>query len=279
MLEHSFCLFPGVGHRTEAKIWRAGLATWADALDADLERWPALAQARQVGLLDEAGDRLADGDAEWFAARLGTVDQWRLVHDFRGQVGYLDIETTGIGPGHHITAIALYDATGVRCFVHGIDLDAFAAAVAGCRLLCTYNGKSFDVPIIERELQVQLPRAHVDLRYLLKAVGLQGGLKRCEQALGLGRGELDGVDGYFAVVLWQWWRARGDPRALDTLCAYNAADVLSLEQLLAHGVNQQLTHLPFGDVPALQAGLAPRNPYQASPVLLDELRRLAAART
>jgi uncharacterized protein YprB with RNaseH-like and TPR domain len=52
-----------------------------------------------------------------------------------------------------------------------------------------YNGKTFDVPFIEKYFGIRMNHAHIDLRYVLKSLGYAGGLKRCEKALGLDRGE------------------------------------------------------------------------------------------
>ena len=51
------------------------------------------------------------------------------------------------------------------------NLDDFAADVAQVKVLVTYNGKCFDVPILERALRDALcPKAHVDLRYVLAGI-------------------------------------------------------------------------------------------------------------
>jgi len=42
-------------------------------------------------------------------------------------------------------------------------------------------------------------------------------LKFCEKALGLDRGDLDGVDGYFAVLLWRDYQKKHNEKALETL--------------------------------------------------------------
>ena len=65
----------------------------------------------------------------------------------------------------------------------------------------TYNGKSFDIPFIESHFGAKLTHAHIDLRYILASLGYRGGLKGCEKQLGIDRGDLKNVDGYFAVLL------------------------------------------------------------------------------
>ena len=57
-------------------------------------------------------------------------------------------------------------------------------------------------------------QAHIDLRYLLKSLGYTGGLKGCEKKAGIDRGELDGVNGYFAVLLWQDYQRNRNEKPL-----------------------------------------------------------------
>lgn len=274
MLDHTFRLVPGIGRKIERRLWDAGIQRWDQLLTTAATPLAPVTQALARDQLSEAQRRLAARDAEWFAGLLATDEQWRLYHVFGDAIGYLDIETTGIsGSADHITAIALYDGRSVRSFVHGINLHEFEQAVAGCQLLVTFNGKCFDVPIIERELRITLPRAHIDLRYLLRSLGYKGGLKKVEKQFDIGRDALDGVDGYFAVLLWWEYRNNDNPAALETLLAYNAADVIGLETLLIHACNQKLKETPFFAELVQPLRTPPANPHRADPALIAALRQ------
>ena len=111
----------------------------------------------------------------------------------------------------------------------------------------TYNGKTFDMPFIRRYLGVPVDQAHIDLRYVLASLGYRGGLKECERQMGLDRGELEEVDGYFAVLLWRHYVQHSDRRTLETLLAYNALDVINLEQLMVRAYNLKIAGTPAGD--------------------------------
>src|SRR5262249_51543513 len=155
--------------------------------------------------------------------------RWRLFPDFRDRCAFLDIETTGLGgPGDYVTAVALYDGATVRHFVHGDNLADFPDALAPYGLLVTYNGSSFDLPFLERQFRCDIRQAHIDLRYVLKSLGVAGGLKNCEKRLGIERPGLESVDGAVAVLLWHEFQRRQDQQALETLLAYNAQDALNL---------------------------------------------------
>jgi uncharacterized protein YprB with RNaseH-like and TPR domain len=194
--------------------------------------------------------------------------------EFRGSVAYLDIETTGLGaPGDHITTIALYDGRRIRTYVHDQNLEEFREDVRGYRLVVTYNGKCFDVPFIRDSLGLRMEQAHIDLRYVLRSLGFSGGLKGCEKQLGLDRGELDGVDGYFAVLLWQDFRRHGNEGALRTLLAYNVMDTVNLERLMVQAYNMKLCETPFAGTHGL-AGPAPRElPMEPDHETLARIRR------
>ncbi|MBC7530655.1 MAG: ribonuclease H-like domain-containing protein [Oligoflexus sp.] len=66
----------------------------------------------------------------------------------------------------------------------------------------------------------------------MKRLGYAGGLKAIERQIGLDRGDLRSVDGFLAVALWQEYKRRKSETALETLLAYNCADVINLEQMM-----------------------------------------------
>lgn len=281
MLTRTFCHIPGIGPASERKLWQAGIHTWDHLRDASRDAKPPLAAGKMALALDHlerSRQALQDNDAEFFAACLPAAEQWRLFPDFQNSVAYVDIETTGLSwPEGQITAIALYDGHEAKTYVQGRNLQDFEADIAAHRLLVTFNGKCFDVPFLERHFRINLPKAHVDLRYVLKALGLTGGLKACEKRLGLDRAELDGVDGYFAVLLWHEWENYADEAALETLLAYNVADVIGLESLLAHAVNLRLETTPFTGLDIPLKPLA-GNPHRAHPEVIQRLKDKMTAR-
>lgn len=261
----------------EAKCWAAGLTDWAALLGAPASELPIPPAKR--GLLrqavEESQERLAAGDAAWFAERLPAREHWRLWSTFRHAAAYVDIETTGLGMDEdHITTIACQDAGGLRTFVHGDTLLDFRDALDACKLLVTFNGKCFDAPCIERQLDMRLTMAHLDLRYPLKKAGLRGGLKIIEKNLGLHRGDLDGIDGYAAVIMWHGYKQSNDVRWLETLLSYNAADVLSLERLSARTHNLLVQETPFDFLEQLPEPEPPANPIPAHSEVVREVLTL-----
>lgn len=258
MLQHTFRHIGGIGERTERRLWRAGVTTWEQLLDAPAHpalRRPLRDKAR--GELERSRRALEQGDARYFTARLPHALRWRLYPECAARVGYLDIETTGLGFAESsLTVVGLYTVaagggTGTpRVYVQGRNLDRFAADVADCTLLVTFNGAQFDLPFLRGKLGLPLDQAHIDLRYPLAALGYTGGLKRIETRLGLDRGGLLAkLDGWCAVLLWQYAQ-RGEPGALETLLRYNLEDVVHLPTLLATVYNAAVERLPFPVAPA-----------------------------
>lgn len=232
MLERSFIHIQGIGPKTEQKIWQSGIRSWKDFLG---HKGKVLSSGRDEFIEQELEASIEHrADIRFFSERLPSSHMWRLFKAFKEKAVYLDIETSGGYQGiEEITVIGIYDGRKIQTFVSGINLDEFEIAISGYDLIITFNGSSFDLPIIRRWFRnISLPAAHIDLRFLLKKLGYAGGLKKIEKTLGIVRSpEIDGMDGYEAVLLWkayQW----GDRSALDTLIRYNTADIVNLKPLM-----------------------------------------------
>ncbi len=243
MLKRTFIHLPRVGPRREAHFWRQGIGTWEDFLAA--RRVYGLSRDRvellKQGLRESAAHA---GDPAYFAPLLAAQEHWRLFRTFP-RVGYLDIETTGtFWPGLLVTVVGLYDGATMRQFVQGYNLKDFPRALADFDLLVTFNGTQFDLPVLRSYFpDLALPPLHVDLRFLLARLGYKGGLKKIEPRFGIRRpDEVDGMDGYMAVILWSRYQ-RGDRTSLDLLLKYNREDVVNLEVLMEQAFRMQRERL------------------------------------
>lgn len=186
-------------------------------------------------------ERLAARDADALATMVPRAERWRLFAEFAEEAAFLDIETDG---GDTVTAIGILDALGPRIFLAGRDLDDFPEAAAGWKLLVTFNGLSFDVPILRRRFRGWTPPvAHVDLRHVWHRLGHRGGLKLLERESGILRPErLAGLDGRAAITLWQRHLA-GDAGAMRLLAEYNLRDTVNLRPLMERGYNRLVERL------------------------------------
>ncbi|GBC98100.1 hypothetical protein HRbin17_00596 [bacterium HR17] len=238
MLTRTFLHFPQVGERRERALWRCGLYDWhailqMPAFAAWRRFWDAWRQTAEVSLR-----AYARGDAAFFAHRLPRTTWWRAIPDFLSRAIFLDVETDGTD---RVTVVGIADADGYRAFVRGQSgWNELRDRLASAALLVTYGGHFFDVPVLRANFpDWRLPPLQVDLCPLLRRLGYRGGLKAIERRLGLTRSsDIDGLTGWDAVRLWRRYAARGDETALHTLLAYNRADVVHLQPLLAFAYQQ-----------------------------------------
>jgi len=153
-------------------------------------------------------------------------------------------------------------------------METFVEAVSRYQVLVTYNGRCFDIPMLEHAFDTKFEQVHIDLRYLLQDLGFTGGLKGCEKKMGIARDDgLDGVDGRFAILLWQEYQRTGNRAALETLLAYNIADTVNLETLMVLAYNRKVAQTPFGDYLFLPMPLTPPSPFVADLSLVTALRQ------
>ena len=243
MLKRTFIHLPKVGPRREAHFWHQGIETWEDFLAA--RQVYGLSRERVRLLKRELQESVEHVTAPgYFAPRLPANEHWRLFRAFP-RVGYLDIETTGtFWPGLLVTVVGLYDGATMRQFVQGYNLKDFPQALQDFDLLVTFNGTQFDLPVLRAYFaDLPLPPLHVDLRFLLARLGYRGGLKKIEPRFGIQRpAEVNGMDGYMAVILWQRYQ-RGDRSSLDLLLKYNREDVINLEVLMEQAFRMQQERL------------------------------------
>lgn len=225
--------------------------------------------------IEESAEHLSRGNPNYFAQSLSSSLHWRFFREFRSSTAYLDIETTGMGgSGSGITTIALYDGASIFYYVRGDNLAQFKKDIANYKVLVTYNGRCFDVPFIQNYFGIELKQAHIDLRFVLKSLGYTGGLKGCEKQMGLDRQDLDGLDGYAAVLLWNDYRANKNKRALETLLAYNILDAMNLEHLMVMAYNLNLRDTPFADLHTFELPTLPENPFKPHQKTVDRIKSM-----
>jgi uncharacterized protein YprB with RNaseH-like and TPR domain len=161
---------------------------------------------------------------------------------------YLDIETTEYR--NQVTIVGISDGDFVQAFVRNRNLHALGLrrAMEEASCIITFNGSSFDLPIIDRNFSGVLPEIpHLDLRHICAQAGLHGGLKRIEQHLGIRRAAaIRDTNGSEAIMLWYRF-VFGDEEALQQLIDYNAADVLNLAPLAAQIIEALWRNKRYGE--------------------------------
>lgn len=254
MLTHTFCHIPGIGLKTEKELWESGVLSWDELDKMNAFEHPKANLEIMKQVIVESRRALENRNIDYFSKLLSLQQFWRIFPHFRDQTAYLDIETTGLSSNNEITSIALYDGKNIKTYINGRNLNQFIDDLSKYRVLVTYNGKNFDLPFIEKYFKTKLNQAHIDLRYILAGLGIKGGLKGSEKHFGISRNELEGVNGFFAVLLWDEYKKHKNEKALESLVRYNIEDTVNLEKLMVLAYNLKLKETPFAsfalDLPA-----------------------------
>ena len=242
LIKNSFLHIPGFTIGDEEKLWRSGVDTWEHAINSE-----QLSSTQKI-VLQQSTQALINRDAVFFNEHFPVSERWRLLPEFRKETAFLDIETTGLGKDSYITVCGILDVSGFTSYVRGENLDELVPILDKYKLVVTFNGISFDIPYLKRELgPLMIDTAHVDLMYILRNVGLKGGLKKIERICGLERNDdLSMLTGRDAVFLWSMAQ-EGEPQALETLIRYNAEDVSSLPLLTEFAYGQNSLGTPMAD--------------------------------
>ncbi len=247
-LEQSFVPVEGVGQTTERRLWEAGVTSWeAFGRDLNIRGVGERTTDRIEQFVAEAPERLDRRDGRYFEDRLPSGERFRMYDTFRDETACFDIETTGLEPSRSkVTTVSVHRGGETTTLVRGEDLTADRVAdLLDAPLLVSFNGRQFDVPFLEDEFDLSLDAAHLDLRYSCSSLGLTGGLKAVERAIGIERDRPD-ISGRDAVRLWREYE-RGDDGSLETLVSYNRDDAVNL-LALADEASARLHDERAGDV-------------------------------
>ena len=222
---------PGVGKKTEKKLWKQGYTHWEDVEDGN----PGIRSEEKVRKFIEKGRKnLEVGNEKFFGTKLPNKSLWRSYRNFEDSVCFFDIETTGLDKDRNkVTTIAIHRGGETKTFVRGENLtkENLQEEFFKSSLLVSFNGKRFDQPFLEHSFDMNIENPHIDLMYLFKRLGYSGGLKQVEKDLGVER-ELEDMDGRQAVKLWKKYEKTGDREHLDKLLKYNKYDTKNLQDLL-----------------------------------------------
>jgi uncharacterized protein len=240
MLTNSFVHIPGVGPKMERKLWKQGILSWKDFMTDYLRmELPEALKEQGLEIIEESESCIARFNPEFFDRRLPRSENWRLYGNFENETAFVDIETNG-GFGYDaITVIGVYDGKEYRHFVREQNLLDAAEELLKYKLIVTYNGQNFDMPIIyDMFPSIKRRHLHLDVMYPLRRLGYRGGLKKVEEALGITRSHrTKGMNGWDAVRLWQEYYNSGKESSIELLLKYNCEDCKHLKPLAEFAYN------------------------------------------
>ncbi|NVM01281.1 MAG: ribonuclease H-like domain-containing protein [Candidatus Helarchaeota archaeon] len=183
----------------------------------------------------------------FFRENFPKKEYWRLYPKLKERTLFLDVETNGLAKElNEITVIGTLYKGKFKSFINGINLQDVIPLIEDCFMIVTYNGSLFDIPCIERTLDIEKKNyISLDLRWIFKRLGYSGGLKSIEKQVGINRPDyLKDVNGYTAVLLWRKYQTRS-LNALNVLRRYCLEDVKNLVFLLHFAYNRLCKEIKF----------------------------------
>lgn len=238
-IENSFILIPGIGEKTERKLWKKGYTTWDELDQSDY-----LSQSKRdkfESFVEKAKRNLEVKNSVFFGDKLPNKELWRTYRNFEEEACFFDIETTGLDQKRNkVTTVSFHRGGETKTLVNGEDLtrENLRAEMHKSKVLVSFNGKRFDQPFLESNFDMNIQKPHIDLMYGCKRLGLSGGLKKIEKEMSIQR-ELEDLDGREAIRLWKEYERQGKDRSLEKLVKYNQYDAKNLQELLEK-VHRQL---------------------------------------
>jgi uncharacterized protein YprB with RNaseH-like and TPR domain len=234
MIRSSFIFLERISHNTEKRFWQNSITDWNKFIET--KKIPGLSPIRKHYYnkqLITAKKHLTNYNSAYFKGKLPSSEAWRLYDFFSDDCVFLDIETTGYYGD--ITVIGMYDGNNIMTLVKNQSLtkENLKDILSRYKMLVTFNGLSFDVPVINRYFNKIIPDIpHLDLRFPLAKLGFTGGLKKIEERLRINRSDdTSGLSGEDAVHLWRDYTKNGNKKALDLLVEYNTEDIINLKPL------------------------------------------------
>lgn len=210
------------------------------------EFYPADYRHGQDGLFNDAS---YDSIAKW-------ARDDRIINNSKENFVYLDTETTGLSGGSGIYAFLIgvgrFEGDSFRLAQYFMrdpveepaQLYALEEFLTPCNALITFNGKSFDIPLLNSRFTYHgwkspfTDLAHIDLLHLSRRLWRDRLPSRTlgnieVQILGTERNEQD-VPGWMIPQMYFDYLRNGDARPLKKVFYHNAMDILSLSALFHH---------------------------------------------
>lgn len=232
-IKSTFIHLPSIGRKTEKSFWKSGIQTWDDYLQKESQS--SLFFDKTLSILKDSFESYEKKNIDFFAQTLHKQEYYRLALSFPEEVLFLDIETTGLSSYYdYVTMVGWSKKDQYDYYIHGLsDISKLKETINSSKIVVTFNGSIFDIPFLKAHFDsLNFPIAHIDLRFLARSNGLEGGQKNIEEIIGFKRSKtLSQTDGFVATLLWDEYKW-GKKTSLEKLIAYNHSDIEGMKAIL-----------------------------------------------
>jgi uncharacterized protein len=275
MLKRTFVHLPGIGLIKEKKLWGWNIVDW-NSLKANSDR---LFNGKSLSDINKglkaSYEAFEKGDLHYFYENLPRAELWRLIPENEKSIAFLDIETTGLElpPLNQTTTISVVmNGRLFQAYSPGEKRKLISMLEEEAKIFVTYFGEVFDLPFLRNEFKTPLKKAHIDLCFMLKRQGYQGGLKVVETRVpGIPKRKSNEIDGYAAVRLWNMYK-KGVAGALETLLVYNGEDTVVLQHLLLKAMEFEIEKRPELCLKQISLPIAPKIPGEINQAVVRKLQ-------
>jgi uncharacterized protein YprB with RNaseH-like and TPR domain len=232
MLHHTFLFLEKINKRKEQQIWSQHIKDWSTFLNTPVIHGIAPEKKHYYDRqIKQAQQALKEDNSSFFINKLPSTETWRIYNYFKDQACFLDIEINSSGK---VILVGIHDGnTTTNFFIHGANLEThlIEKELKKYKLIITFNGASFDLPKLQKQLNIHFQIPHIDLKPLCIKLNLKGGLKEIERKLNLKRpAHLYGNP----IDLWKTFHASQDQEYLQLLLDYNREDCENLPRIMEY---------------------------------------------
>src|SRR3989344_5787388 len=146
MIEKTFTFLPGIGSKKEKSIYKQGIRNWNSFLETKKEK---------------AKKELYGEKLSYFLKNLPKKENYKLYELFKDELVFLDIE---VDSKRNIIVVGLFDGFESKFLVKNVNLyrEILKKELEKYKLVVTFNGSSFDLPLIEKQFDLPLTLLHID---------------------------------------------------------------------------------------------------------------------
>ncbi len=232
MIENSFIFLNNFGYKRERLLWQKNILFWDDFLTIErIKGISKITKLKNDRKIMDAKRALRTDNLSFFTKHFPRTEFWRFYNYLDEETLFLDIETDSFG---NLTVISLFNGEECKTFIRGFNLNfsLLRRIINNSKMLVTFNGSSFDIPILKHYIKFNKDIFHFDLRHAFVRLGYNMGLKQIEKLFGVKRGDSVAVmTGFDALQLWKCFKKEHNKECLKLLIEYNRFDAVNLKPL------------------------------------------------